>query len=360
MTESVKNLLNKYLSDSITAEEKTVLADMLSSAEYQRDIDIFIEQSFKNDAFLAEEDPKVYKAIKQYLEQKLQAEKTIVNISQRNSFFFRAWKYAAAAVIISFISGLSYFLFFRTNNTTVSHQDTVAGGISKNEMVTKKGSKSNITLPDGTEVTLNADSKITYGENFAKQIREVTLTGEAYFDVKHDEHHPFIIHAGNTNIKVLGTAFNVRNYEQEDFLETSLIRGKIEVTFINAPGNKIILKPSEKLVISKINGADSAASAHKATSPGLMSLTHVTVVDSVVSEISWIDNKTILIDKPLIEIMGELERQYNIKATFKSNTAKSYRYTIHLGNKSLNQVMEILNMSKGIQYKLENDELIIK
>src|SRR5205085_10891901 len=87
--------------------------------------------------------------------------------------------------------------------------------IAQNTVMTKPGSKSKLQLPDGTQVWLNSDSKITYGESFMGATREVQLSGEAYFDVVKDKEHPFIIHTQSIDLKVLGTAFNVRSYANE-------------------------------------------------------------------------------------------------------------------------------------------------
>src|SRR4029078_631833 len=103
-----------------------------------------------------------------------------------------------------------------------------------NTVSTKRGSKSKVQLPDGTQVWLNADSRIAYNEKFQGNLREVTLEGEAYFDVVRDEKRPFVIHTAAIDIKVLGTAFNVRSYANEKNTETSLIRGSIEVTLVKS------------------------------------------------------------------------------------------------------------------------------
>ena len=97
---------------------------------------------------------------------------------------------------------------------------------------------------------LNADSKLTYDENFRGDYREVSLEGEAFFDVVKDKTRPFIIHTKTLDIRVLGTAFNVSAYESEKNTETALFRGSVEVTLHNNPEKKIVLKPNEKLMVN--------------------------------------------------------------------------------------------------------------
>src|SRR5439155_8152 len=109
-----------------------------------------------------------------------------------------------------------------------------------------------MVLPDGTQVWLNAESRITYSNTFNKSLREVNLEGEAYFDVTHDAAHPFIVHTSSIAIKVLGTAFTVKSYASDKTIEATLLRGSIEVVKNNDPSApKVILRPHEKLVFNK-------------------------------------------------------------------------------------------------------------
>ena len=128
------------------------------------------------------------------------------------------------------------------------------------EKYAARGSKSRLTLSDGSHITLNADSRLKYPVSFEGNTREVYLSGEAFFDVQKDPDHPFIIHTARMNIRVLGTAFNVRSYPDDPSMETTLLRGSIEVTFPDRPSDRIILKPKDKLIIGNGAGKDGAFS----------------------------------------------------------------------------------------------------
>ncbi|MEP6750604.1 MAG: FecR family protein, partial [Bacteroidota bacterium] len=117
------------------------------------------------------------------------------------------WIIPVSAVAASLIIVL---IFIYTEPLSINKK---VNHIAQNTVSTRKGSKSNIQLPDGTMAWLNADSKLTYDESFSGDFREVSLEGEAYFDVVKDKSRPFIIHTKTIDIKVLGTAFNVRAYE---------------------------------------------------------------------------------------------------------------------------------------------------
>lgn len=231
----------------------------------------------------------------------------------------------------------------------------------ENTVSTNCGSKSKITLPDGSSVWLNADSKISYPKSFGADTREVFLMGEAYFDVAHDAGHPFIIHSGDIDVRVLGTAFNVRNYKNEKSIEVSLIRGKIELSMKGQIENKILLNPSQKLVISKTaSQPDVEGKAVENEGPkNLFTLTHVNVRDSLVAETSWMENKAVFINRQLDDIMEELDRRFNTNTIFKDEDVKKYRYTIYTNDFNLKEIMEVLKLSKGFTYQLSNDEIII-
>jgi ferric-dicitrate binding protein FerR (iron transport regulator) len=231
-----------------------------------------------------------------------------------------------------------------------------------NEVVTKRGSKSSIKLPDGTIVRLNTDSRLTYLNFTAGKNREVTLIGEAYFDVAHDSSRPFIIHTGKINIKVLGTSFNVRNYPQDKELETSLIKGKIEVSLESRPEDIITLKPTEKLIIAKEQDELATATKVKSSIDNKVVLTSITYLrhDSLVAETSWLNDKMVFVNQPLDKIAIELERKYAITVSFKDEKVKKYRYTGVFENVSLEKVFQLIKYSKNINYKIDDKNILIE
>ncbi|HEY2350160.1 MAG TPA: FecR family protein, partial [Puia sp.] len=167
------------------------------------------------------------------------------------------------------------------------------------EVVTRNGSKSNILLPDGSSVWLNAGSRLTYDSLYGTSVREVSLSGEAYFDVVKNPKKPFIIHTGKINIRVLGTVFNVKSYPEDRTIETSLIRGSIEVSFPSQPSKKIILKPNQKLIINKTEpvATVNSNSPSPVLSP-LISIQHLNRIgsDSSITETGWMENRLYFAD----------------------------------------------------------------
>ena len=258
---------------------------------------------------------------------------------------------AAAAVILLF-----WFLFRSPENTGVKPIN--------NTVSTKAGDKANITLPDGSKVWLNGDSRITYAEDLKNKIREVHLTGEAFFEVARDKTRPFIIHTRMINLKVLGTAFNVRSYDNEKETETALVHGSIEVTLRNSPEQKILLKPGEKLLVKNIP-VDSSPdhkkqAADEDTHIAVLTNMHYYGADSSNIETSWTKNQLVFTDEPLDKIALNLERWFNVHITIVNESLKKQKYTATLeDDDKLEDFLEALRLADGFHYSIKNKEVII-
>lgn len=235
---------------------------------------------------------------------------------------------------------------------------------SNNIVTTQKGSKTNLVLPDGTKVWVNADTKLIYDKEFGNTTREVTLTGEAYFDVVKDKSRPFIIHTSAVQVKVLGTAFNVRSYPTEKTTEATLIRGSVEVTLNVNPNEKVILKPNEKVVIENesallpVKSADTAI-VRKPKVPMVINPVHFDKKDQEVYETMWVKNILAFDETPFDDMIAELERWYNVRILVKNRELSASTYTVTFENKSLDEVLEGLQFSAHFQYQVKDGVVII-
>ncbi|HVW62489.1 MAG TPA: FecR domain-containing protein, partial [Puia sp.] len=155
----------------------------------------------------------------------------------------RWWMAAAAVLVLGVAGGLLYRGQRHPNIAATSPVPTA----HDKEITTRYGTRNFLELPDGSKLWLNAGSKVKYAEDR----RELTLEGEAFFDVKHDPDHPFIIHTGKLDVRVLGTSFNVKAYPNDSTIETTLIKGKVEIDFPGNTRSGIVLRPNEKVVIPK-------------------------------------------------------------------------------------------------------------
>jgi len=270
--------------------------------------------------------------------------------------------------ILSGIAAAAIIVLFILYNGSVS-RNTTPNHIAQNTVTTRKGSKSNVQLPDGTVAWLNADSKLIYDENFSGDYREVSLQGEAYFDVVKDKTRPFIIHTKTIDIKVLGTAFNVRAYETENNTETSLFRGSVEVTLHNSPEKKIVLKPNEKLMVNNkaLSFTTTTDSKGKARAPHSADITvgkvHFEAKDSSAWETLWIKNKLVFDEEKLEQVAQKIERWYDVKVIIDDSEAAKQTANTYSGifaNESLPQVMEALKLTGNFKYSINKDIVTIR
>ena len=236
--------------------------------------------------------------------------------------------------------------------------------VAQNTVMTKPGSKSKVLLPDGSQVWLNADSRITYDESFRGPYREVKLCGEAYFDIAKDSHHPFIIHTSSIDVKILGTSLNVRSYRNEQNTEALLIRGSIEVSLRSNPDKKIILHPNEKIVVKNsvaliTTGASSTASKDSGEPAMILGKAHFQQKDSAVSEVLWVKNKLAFDEESLPDVASKIERWYDVKVIIRDEELKKTHYTAVFEYENLEQVMEALRLTGNFKYSINKNEVTI-
>lgn len=266
------------------------------------------------------------------------------------------WLTAASAVAAALL------LWFLVINPRNEKQNLAVKPSTGNTITTQPGSKSQITLPDGTQVWINADSRIKYDEHFTGKYREVFLSGEAYFDVMRDTSRPFIIHTRSLDVRVLGTSFNVRSYPNEKTTETALIHGAVEVTLHNNPDQKIILKPNEKLVVNNDDSIKTPGNKIVAAPEPLLTLSKVRFIktDSSSSiETMWVENK-LAFDNEVFEKMAlEMGRWYNVTFEVKNEQIKKLHFTGVFVNKSLDEVMEALSYSWKFHYDIKNGKVTV-
>jgi ferric-dicitrate binding protein FerR (iron transport regulator) len=302
------------------------------------------------------------KANVEFVDGKMNYDQIEPDRKKRNS---KKWFIAAGGLVTILI------LFFVIKNSMIT-LDKKNGKQSTLSVITKPGSRrTQIQLPDGSTVRLNSSSSLTYDKNFGKNIREVSLTGEAFFDVTKDSSHPFIIHTNVIDIKVLGTAFNVKSYPGDPNTETSLIRGKVEVTLKNRSSEKIYLEPNEKLIVANnssivnrtlVNQPDQLVDKTNISSKPTYAVQRVTYypVDSAIIETSWIDNRLIFQKSETFrEVAKKMERWYGVTIRFADEDAANARLYGSFTNETIDQALDALHESCGFKYKILGNEITI-
>lgn len=277
-------------------------------------------------------------------------------------FTTRSLRIAAAILGVILITGV----FFSKNTSLRAKENRPIAQTS--EISTHNGSKTNLTLPDGTKVWLNGGSKLTYESSFGNTYREVSLSGEAFFDVTKNPQKPFIIHTSKMDIRVLGTAFNVKCYPDEKKFETSLIRGSIEVTLKDRPTEKVYLKPNEKLTLindeivadKKENIAEKKQSIPLIAEP-MVAIGYITHQpdDNSVIETSWVENKLVFIGETFEEVGLKMERWYGVNISIADEKLKKEHLTGSFEKETIDQALDALQITTSFKYTINKDKITI-
>lgn len=366
-------LLSKKITGEATAEELLLLEELLQhNPEWQATLETLQEfwnsrpavnsidnQQKANDAYLSH----VNRLKGQVLDFGNTEEVTAYRIEApvRKPFYKRLATYAVAVSLVAALS-LVYFLSANADHGKLA---TVSENPS-NKVMVEQGSRTKIQLPDGSQVWVNSGSTISY-ENFYKaNTREVQLNGEAYFDVVRDPEHPFIVHTSGIDIKVLGTAFNVKAYQAESTIEATLIHGSIEVINKNRPGSpKIMLKPHEKLVYSKYPVADTRdqRAEVKPAEPDAYSITikpiSKEIADSNIVETAWVYNKLSFEDERFEDLAHKMEKWYNLRIVIDNEKLKNYRISGSFINETPEEALKELQFLVPFSYAVKNNEVRI-
>ena len=234
-----------------------------------------------------------------------------------------------------------------------------------NKVETRLGTRSRLVLPDGTTVWLNVGSVLTYPSSFYSPNREVTLDGEAFFDVVKDPLHPFIVHASALNIRVLGTTFDVRAYSLDKTVEATLIKGAVEVTRKDAPNApRILLRPNEKLVFHTEPATKEAetASASPAASDVVVTALKPYQNPEDLVETAWIRNRLEFRGDSFEDLAAKMERWYNVRISFAAEEMKQdqqFRFTGSFEKETITQALDELKLTARFNYTINNNEIKI-
>jgi transmembrane sensor len=203
-------------------------------------------------------------------------------------------------------------------------------------------------LDDGTKVWLNKKSTLTYNKAFGKQQREIFLEGEAYFDVAKNKEIPLFIHAGNIDIEVKGTAFNVNAYKNNPDIQVALVRGLIQVSNRLDHKHSILLRPNEKLIFAKLSPKDE----HFTVQPMASNL--------LLKETRWISDTLTFQKEKLKDLALRMEKKYDLKIEVKSEQLKEKRFSGTFTNETIQQALEALKLSYPLTYTISNKLVVIK
>ena len=254
-----------------------------------------------------------------------------IKLQTRSTRFITIITRIAAVLSLPLLAFTIWSLFFQEEPMQI-----VENEITWQEIESPAGMRSHIVLPDGTDLWLNAESRIRYSIPFTRENRQVELTGEAFLKVVKNDQSPFVVNAGPASVKVLGTQFNVKAYTDEETLEIALKEGSIEFTGSLATGRKATatMVPNDFLSMS--------------TSTGQVKLQN----KNLNKHISWVKNIIIFDETPMPEVAKILERWYGVKVVVADAEINKYRFNTTFEDESLFRVLELLELSSpAIQIK---------
>jgi ferric-dicitrate binding protein FerR (iron transport regulator) len=254
----------------------------------------------------------------------------------KNRFVFR-WKgWSVAACAAALLAGLAWFVFLHNFRVT-ERQEVVA-------LITDS-IRQHFTLPDGSAVWLNANSRLTYTQSFGCGRREVSLTGEACFEVVKDAGKPFIVNADPLHVQVLGTVFNIRAYPSERTIATTLVEGSVQVGKADASAESgMILQPNQQLVFDRTDGQMMFRETD-----GLQ-------------QVAWKDGQIIFKQTPLAEALLMIERYYGVTIVAENNFAPNERkitgrFRVDEGPE---QILRVIRESVPLAFTILNDTIYIR
>ena len=264
--------------------------------------------------------------------------------------------------LVAIIMATGWWYFSKRN---IAGDDKGPAHLVQQVLSTQKGNRSRYLLSDGTTVWLNAGSKLHCENDFSGATREVSLEGEAYFDVVRQESRPFIVHASGYNILVLGTVFNVKAYPEDKNLETTLLHGSVKVFRMKETESTAVqLKPNQKLVIP-LNAGTEPVNAVKVVATGPSQPFSIIPIDTSKKdnerfETAWLYSRLEFRGDDFETLAHKLERWYNISISFSDEKVKQLHFNGSFEKETAEQAFMAMRAAVPLfNYKISNHQISI-
>ncbi len=313
-------LMTKFLSGKrLSNHEITLLDQLFNDGKYYSEISDWLKSNWKDSeqATVALTFEEIKRKIK------------ISSGKNRMSRLSIVLSKVAAVLFIPLLFAALYFYF----NQSYSH-----GMLT---FATQKGEQTNVILPDGSEVWLNVDTKLSYPVDFGIKNRNLLLEGEAYFEVKKNKDLPFTVASGNIVTEAVGTHFVVSAYPESPQIRTSLTEGRVKVKLTDREYYKI-LKPGQQFIIDKKN-----------------SQITVKLFDNDY-ELGWKNDELIFRLTPFDDVITKLEKWYDIDIEYKEALFRSETLTVKFEKyETLENVFKVISKAIGFNYSIEKTQIKI-
>jgi len=322
---NIYDLLSAYLLGTITPEEMEQLKVLINITD-DNELALYVHQLWNEYEIHEEPSPltlqKIYRRIRH---------KTSRYTLQQTAYKVLR---VAAILLIPLLSALSIYLYTTKEKGYLDESREIL-------FRTSSGQQASMVLSDGTSVRLNAESQLTYMQDYGQMNRSVNLSGEAYFEVEKDTLKPFIVYTGDLDVEVLGTSFNVYSYEEEDIAEMTLISGRIKVSTHTSPAQTVYLNPNEKIVFNKVSGKIKIEETDNRF------------------ETAWLKGALVFRSKPMKDVKEKLERKYGVTIHMDDPLIANDLFTGSFDCDNIVEVMKILQTHYTFTYVISGNHVFI-
>ena len=320
--EKQNNILEKYIRGSISEEEYNELQQQIQN-DSDNSVGDMLNECWQKDLNIHVMPRAAKERTRRLVNEKIKKD-------MRRVWFKRASTIAASILVPVLIISTVYFY------KEMDHYKQIPNIVSVNI-----GQRAGITLPDGTIVHLNSESKLTYTPDFNGKLREVVLEGEAFFEVTPNKEKPFIVKTSVFDVEVLGTSFNVSVYNDENIVETALMEGKVKLTMQGCPSKPVYLTPSQKFIYSRSDRQGTISIMEGDT------------------ELAWKQGILAFNAEPLEEVFRKIERWYGVTMHYDKESLVNDNFTGQFKMISIQEMMNILRMHYNLKFKIENNDIYI-
>jgi transmembrane sensor len=329
-----RELLAKYLCNEVNALEKLEVETWLNQSVENREE---LEQSRKTldniDAFYK---VKSFDSVVAWNTLKAKMNPPQMKVIQRKKIrkevISRFYKYAAIIVFAILLGSAGFYIGFR-NKVTEVYSEIIS---TQNQIINE------YILPDGSVVALNSSSKLVFPKHFKGDTREVTIYGEAFFDVKPNPEKPFIINAGNAQVKVVGTSFNVCAYPETETVEVVVETGKVQliskITETFAGANEVYLVPGEKGILF-----NKSSILEKSQNSNLNFL-------------AWKTRDFIFNDIPLNEVFTCLEKTYHVNIQVTDPVLNDLKLNAQFDKKPIDFILNVVGLTFNLELSVVDEQ----
>lgn len=358
------NLLKKLKENTLSEKEAAYLLAYLKNHEPGSEMKTLFKKAWDESSDINKEidSKRIYNQVLNKINFKITQENTVSASRFTSKYLMPALRYAAVFILAFAL----YWLVKPGTPRTLAITEQILSSDQFQKVTVPYGSKTKVELPDGSVIILNSGSNLSYSSTeFNSRKRSVFLEGEGFFTVNKDTARPFYVNTHGMKLKVLGTSFNIKAYNDENAEEATLVSGSVEIyagTDHKETGKPIVLKPNEKVVFNKtgklIRGKETITGNKSIEPVTLKSLKRQDDSETEVI-ISWKDNKLIFDNEPFGSLLVKIERWYDVDIIVNYPELYQARFTGTFDKETVEQVMNALSTITPFKYEIKKNQIVL-